>query len=327
MSSWTPPPCADAGTPLVPPPQQTALAALPSIGRMPILQGILLFVGLFAAHVSANLVKALLAGPLGPALATTIGYVLASAIAVCFYFVAVRLVGARQASDFEGTGWVRELLSGVIFGALLMGVVVAVAWAFGAYTVTGFNPHSQAAPAAAIFLLAGVGEEIAFRAGLLRLIEHRLGTWWALAITSILFGAAHLSNPEASLWGATAITIEAGILLGACYVVTRRLWLVMGLHWAWNFVQGAVFSSDVSGTGTENEGLLAARIEGPQWLTGGNMGFEGSVVTVVVGLAVGIALLTVARRRGLVIPPGAFRRPKNEAPRASADEAPGTRPD
>lgn len=100
------------------------------------------FVGLVAAHVSASLVKALLAGPLGPALAATIGYVIASAIAVCFYLLAVRLVGTRQASDFEGPGWLRKLISGVVLGTLLMGV--AVAWAFGAYTVIGFNPHSQA---------------------------------------------------------------------------------------------------------------------------------------------------------------------------------------
>ena len=144
MSSWTSPLRADAGAPLVPPSKQKALAALPSIGRMPVLQGIILFVGLFAAHVSASLIEALLAGPLGPALATTIGYVLASAIAVCFYLLAVRLGGARQASDFEGPGWLRELISGVVLGALLMGVVVTVAWAFGAYTVIGFNPHSQA---------------------------------------------------------------------------------------------------------------------------------------------------------------------------------------
>lgn len=115
---------------------------LPSIGRMPVLQGIILFVGLVAAHVGASLVKALLTGPLGPALAATIGYVLASAIAVCFYLLAIRLVGARLASDFEGPGWLRELISGVVLGTLLMGV--AVAWAFGAYTVIGFNPHSQA---------------------------------------------------------------------------------------------------------------------------------------------------------------------------------------
>ena len=127
---------------------------------MPVLQGIILFVGLFAAHVSASLIEALLAGPLGPALATTIGYVLASAIAVCFYLLAVRLVGARQASDFEGPGWLRELISGVVLGALLMGVVVTVAWAFGAYTVIGFNPHSQAAPAAAMFLLVGTRHHV-----------------------------------------------------------------------------------------------------------------------------------------------------------------------
>ena len=142
---------------------------------------------------------------------------------------------------------------------------------------------------------------------MLRLIEGWLGTWWALAITAVFFGAAHLGNPQATIFGAAAIALEAGILLGACYLLTRRLWLAIGLHAAWNFVQGGIFGSDISGTGS-GRGLIEARFTGPDLMTGGAMGIEASVVAVVLCTAAGVAMLLAVRRRGLVVPP-CWRRP------------------
>ena len=152
---------------------------------------------------------------------------------------------------------------------------------------------------------------------MLRLIEGWLGTWWALAITAVFFGAAHLGNPQATAFGAVAIALEAGILLGACYLLTRRLWLAIGLHAAWNFVQGGIFGSDISGTGS-GRGLIEARFTGPDLLTGGAMGIEASVVAIIVCTAAGLAMLLAVRRRGLVVPP-CWRRP----PQATLD---GTQP-
>ena len=152
---------------------------------------------------------------------------------------------------------------------------------------------------------------------MLRLIEGWLGTWWALAITAVFFGAAHLGNPQATVFGAVAIALEAGILLGACYLLTRRLWLAIGVHAAWNFVQGGIFGSDISGTGS-GRGLIEARFTGPDLLTGGAMGIEASVVAVVLCTAAGVAMLLAVRRRGLVVPP-CWHRP----PQAALD---GTQP-
>ena len=166
-------------------------------------------------------------------------------------------------------------------------------------------------------IVAGFTEEILVRGVMLRLIEGWLGTWWALAITAVFFGAAHLGNPQATIFGAAAIALEAGILLGACYLLTRRLWLAIGLHAAWNFVQGGIFGSDISGTGS-GRGLIEARFTGPDLLTGGAMGIEASVVAVVLCTAAGVAMLLAVRRRGLVVPP-CWRRP----PQAALD---GTQP-
>ncbi|WP_292683685.1 CPBP family intramembrane glutamic endopeptidase [Novosphingobium sp.] len=149
---------------------------------------------------------------------------------------------------------------------------------------------------------SAVFEEVLFRGVLFRHIEAMLGSWAALAITSALFGAAHLGNPDASLFAAFAIAVEAGILLGAAWMLTRRLWLAVGIHAAWNFTQGWVFSIPVSG-GEAPLGLLITRREGPDWLTGGGFGLEASVVAMIAATLAGLVLLVLAVRRGGVRPP------------------------
>ena len=96
----------------------------------------------------------------------------------------------------------------------------------------------MAAGALAGSVVSGAVEEILFRGVLFRNLEDLIGTWAALAASAAFFGLLHISNPHSSAWAATAIAIEAGVLLAAAFILTRRLWLVMGIHFAWNFTQG-----------------------------------------------------------------------------------------
>ncbi|EHM95543.1 hypothetical protein HMPREF0975_00407 [Actinomyces sp. oral taxon 849 str. F0330] len=229
------------------------------------------------------------------------------------YWLLVRFVGGRPVIELGGRGAaLRELLVGLAMGALLMCAVIAVLTLLGSYHVVdvGWNTGVLAGLQAGI--LAGFTEEILVRGVMLRLIEGWLGTWWALAITAVFFGVAHLGNPQATVFGAVAIILEAGILLGACYLLTRRLWLAIGVHAAWNFVQGGIFGSDISGTGS-GRGLIEARFTGPDLLTGGAMGVEGSIVAVLLCTTAGLAMLLAVYRRGLIVPP-CWRRPAQAAP-------------
>jgi uncharacterized protein len=141
-----------------------------------------------------------------------------------------------------------------------------------------------------------------FRGILFRHIETMLGTLAALGLTSALFGAAHLGNPDATWFSAFAIAVEAGVLLGAAYMLTRRLWLAIGIHAAWNFTQGWVFSIPVSG-GDAPLGLLITRRIGPDWLSGGDFGLEASVIAMVVATLAGILMLRKAIANGELRPP------------------------
>ena len=105
-------------------------------------------------------------------------------------------------------------------------------------------------------------------------------------------------QPGASV---SAIALEAGLLFGLLYNVTRSLWLCMGVHAAWNMAQGPFYGIPVSGF--EQHGLLASHMQGPEWLTGGAFGAEASVAALCICSMATAVCLAVAIRRGTLVPP------------------------
>ena len=122
-----------------------------------------------------------------------------------------------------------------------------------------------------------------------------------MVISALFFGAAHIFNPGATLWSSAAIAIEAGLMLGMLYHVTRSLWPCIGMHAAWNFMQGTVFGIPVSGT--HADGWLVSSRTGPNWLSGGVFGAEASVIALLICSTFTTALLVIAwRRRSFIAP-------------------------
>ena len=117
----------------------------------------------------------------------------------------------------------------------------------------------------------------------------------------VVFCAAHLANPNATLLSAIAIMVEAGIFLGAAYMLTRRLWLAIGIHAGWNFTEGGIFGVSISG-GAATKGIFSVALVGHPLLTGGAFGPEASIVAIVACLAVAAVLLALAVRAGRWLP-------------------------
>jgi uncharacterized protein len=202
----------------------------------------------------------------------------------------------------------RELAIGFGLGAGLITAVIGVLAVCGWFRVTGLATSDLGTLLAlvrslALFFVVAVFEETVFRGIVLRFLEQLVGTWAALAISAVLFGLVHIGQPHASLIAAIAIALEAGILLGALYVVrSRTLWLPIGAHWAWNLFEGPVFGTRVSGT-SSTVALLTSHTEGPPLATGGEFGPEAGLVALVVCLIVGLWYLRRAVRRDLMMPP------------------------
>jgi membrane protease YdiL (CAAX protease family) len=227
--------------------------------------------------------------------------VVTAVLAVLVYGWVVRRTEHRPSTEVAREGARAAIGRGMLIGVALFGAVMAnLAW-LGDYRVDGLGSVTGAVGLIGFMAAAAVTEELLFRGVLFRIVEERVGTWIAMTVTGVLFGLSHLFNPDASLWGAVAIAIEAGGMLAAAYAATRSLWVPIGLHFGWNFAESGIFSTEVSGNGTKL-GLLDSTMSGPQLLTGGDFGPEGSVYAVLFGVLTTIAFLWLARRRGHLVP-------------------------
>lgn len=232
---------------------------------------------------------------------------MAVALLLVVYKLAIRRLGAVPHDDLPLAGAAKGLALGLLIGLLLFASVVGVAALFGAYHIVG--PGSTVELAEAILAMAimpGFTEELLFRGILFRWLEQFGGSWFALALTAALFGLGHIFNPHATALSSFAIAIEAGILLGGAYMLTRSLWMPIGLHAAWNFTQGEIF--DVNVSGIDVHGLVTSRMSGPEILSGGSFGLEASLIAMVIATAAGVVMVVLAVRRGELVRPYWVRR-------------------
>jgi membrane protease YdiL (CAAX protease family) len=189
---------------------------------------------------------------------------------------------------------------GALLGAALISTVMVELDVAGFYRVTGANATLDPVIAALVLLPSAAIEELLFRGVLFRLVEEFTGTWIALGVSAALFGLAHAANPGATWVSSLAIALEAGVLLGAAFVVTRNLWFPIGLHFAWNFFEGPIYGTQISGN-TILRSALSARLTGPAIVTGGAFGPEAGVVAIGTCVVAAVALLVVAKRRGRIV--------------------------
>ena len=233
-----------------------------------------------------------------------IGVAIAVAMALVVMAVYVawgKWIERREVTELSLPGAGRELAIGGLIGVVLYAGCVLLLMLFGMYRIEGLNPLSYMIPAAAMAVKSSVFEELLFRGVLFRSVEDMAGSWIAIIVSSLVFGLLHLINPDATIAGAVYIAIEAGLLLAAAYLVTRRLWMAIGYHMLWNYVQSAVFSGIVSG-GVSLPVLFQAKIEGPSLYTGGSFGMEQSVFALVLCTITGVVMLAMAVRRGHLMP-------------------------
>lgn len=252
-------------------------------------------VGFAIVMIVSNSIAAALENPVA---ALVIGPVLA-VLMLWLYRFAVHRVERRSATELAPRRATRLMLIGLAGGLLLSAATIAVLTVFGGYRITGWGSIGGALSVIGIMCAIAVAEEVLFRGVIFRLVQRRWGTWLALAVSAVLFGLIHLVNPGATLWGAIAITVEAGLMLGAAYAATGSLWLPIGLHLGWNVATVAIFGTVTSGS-EARDALVTAHTSGPTWLTGGDFGPEASIVAVIVCSIATVVLLRIAQRRGRI---------------------------
>jgi uncharacterized protein len=236
-------------------------------------------------------------------------------VAVTAYWLYVRWHEKREATELRLQPL--RLLLGGVSGAALVGLPIAVLFAFGAYELVLFRGLSPALfGVAGTIGIAAVLEELLYRCLLFRVLERAWGTAVALAIQAVVFALLHLANVDQGRAGDVMAMLVSVTLLGllwaGLFVLTRNLWVVAANHAAWNFT---ILLSGLPLSGMEDWRALApieSRYAGPDWLTGGMFGPESSLL-VMVSIAVAVVLLLrAARRRGAFLLPAVARRSVSE---------------
>lgn len=218
------------------------------------------------------------------------------------YVILVRVLEQRRPLELAPKGAQRFAARGILVGGGLFCLTMLVMKLAGAWTYLGTAPISYLAYPFIGAFIAGVMEEAVTRGLLFRMLEESLGSWIALIISAVIFGLLHAFNHGASVVSTAAIALEAGVLLAAAYMYTRSLWFVMGLHFAWNFTEGGVFNTPVSGGPAEGV-IRVGFVSGKDWLTGGQFGPEASLPAVLICTAAGVAFIILSVRDGRIVRP------------------------
>lgn len=197
-------------------------------------------------------------------------------------------------------GWLRDLLVGSVIGIVALALAVGIAAAGGglrfSFIGTGLLVAAGKSLVAfgALLLVAALGEEAVFRGYPLQTFTRAGLIGFGVVLTSLLFGLAHLGNPNIAAGITFANTVIAGIWLALAYLKTRSLWFPLGVHWGWNWALGWLFGLPISGLNLVSNTLLTGQDLGPAWLTGGSYGIEGGVAATV---ALVVSILFIWRTR------------------------------
>ncbi len=106
---------------------------------------------------------------------------------------------------------------------MILTLVILIMFLGNAYTILSVNPLTFLMPALALGIPSAIFEEILLRGIIFRITEEKLGSIRGLVISSIIFGFAHLTNENSTVFSVIAIAIEAGVILGAAFIYSKNL--------------------------------------------------------------------------------------------------------
>ncbi len=201
------------------------------------------------------------------------------------FWVKVIEKNSLSSLGFVKRNWLKYLAWGILLSLLQMGVIALVYQVCGIGTFElnelSLEPILFILGLFPFWLLQGGTEEVATRGWLLTRIAARTNLPLAIVISSSLFGILHMGNAGVTFLSVLNIILD-GVLAGLLFIYTDSIWLVVAQHGTWNYVQGNLLGFQVSGTGADASIFSFTMGSGPDWLTGGAFGAEGSIITTLV---------------------------------------------
>ena len=216
------------------------------------------------------------------------------------FWVKVIEKNSLSSLGFVKRNWLKYLGWGILISLLQMGVIALVYQVGGIGTFElnelSLEPILFILGLFPFWLLQGGTEEVATRGWLLTRIAARTNLPLAIGISSSLFGILHLGNSGVTFTSLLNIVLD-GVLAALLFIYTDSIWLVVAQHGTWNYVQGNLLGFQVSGTGADASIFSFSMGAGPDWLTGGEFGAEGSIITTLVLLVSLVIVYLLGERK------------------------------
>ena len=207
----------------------------------------------------------------------------------------------RKAIEFNTRSFIPEIGLGFFISMGVVCFMIILMMLLGYYRIESFNSPEVFADRTVVYIMGSFTEELLFRVILFKLVEEFAGSWIGIVVQGLVFGFAHIGNENATIWTSLSLVISDTILFGAAYMLTRRIWLIWGMHFSWNFFQEGIFG--MPNSGYQRDGLIKPIINGPEWVTGGKFGIEASIISILILFILGLLMLKKAiENNQLVLP-------------------------
>lgn len=194
---------------------------------------------------------------------------------------------------------IRNILSGAILGIIVLSIVGIIIYLLGGVTINYNFKSSYFMPiliGVVFFSFQGFSEELIFRGYLLTHFSKKMNIYLSIFISSIFFTSIHALNPGMTIMPIVNLMVFS-VVFSLVYIVTGNLFFTGLFHSLWNFTQGIIFGALVSGVDIETTVFKSLPVANKTIISGGNFGFEGSIVTTIMGIIIILILIIIANKK------------------------------
>jgi membrane protease YdiL (CAAX protease family) len=241
---------------------------------------------------------------LKPSIANPIIHCVSSILLLVSYYYFFRLYDKRKITELSIRHLPKEMFGGFIFGFLTISFSILIIYLLGHYQAISITSVHYSAMFFTVLIIAALVEDLFHRGLIVREIENWLGTHIAIVI-AMLVELQHIFNPNSDLFSFFFYLIW-GFTMAMMFIYTKRIWLPFFFHLGWNFAQ-PFYGSNLTGT-NDMGSIIQSKFTGPELLTGGALGIEGSIFTVSFLLIIGIVLYYLAKKEGKIVKSKLFKK-------------------
>lgn len=225
------------------------------------------------------------------------------ALPISYYFL-FRLYDKREITELSIKYLPKEMFGGFIFGFLTISLSIFILYLLGFYQPISFSTTHYSIKLFTFLIVAALVEDLFHRGLIVREVENWLGTNIAIVI-AMLVELQHIFNPNSNLFSLFTDLIW-GFTMAMLFIYTKRIWLPFFFHLGWNFAQ-PFYGSNLTGT-NDLGSIIQSEFNGPELLTGGAVGIEGSIFTASFLFFIGIVLYYLAKKEGKIVKGKLFER-------------------